>query len=765
MSLNCFRQCLIFISIFMFAIVLVGCDDEVAAPGKQYNLVDDVRLAVRTGERYFEIYDGENWSGFMVKGVNVGTSLPGRWYTQFPADRELYRGWLEDIAAMNANTVRLYTLLDPAFYNVLAEYNSEPGNETIWLIQEIWPHDDVPELNFYDDDYLEAYLSEIELVIDALHGNADIPSRPYRAYGNYSVDVSSYLLAVLIGRELEPEEVEATDIANPGRDGHDGEYVIASPGESSPTETWLAEMCDHTMSYSQAAYGWQYPVGFVSWPTLDPLDHKTEYEEDGTPGYNVRETVDPNIFSAGPASHAGFFGAYHIYPNYPDFMNNEPAFAEYEDEEGVFRYKGYLNQFMEIHPPYPALVAEFGISTSLNTSHLSPDGLHHGGLDEIDQGEMTVRMMRSIVDEGYAGGVIFEWTDEWAKKTWNTEPYMVPWERQVLWQNAMCPEQNYGLVAVEPAVRSDEQLYINWRSSTEQEVFIPLEERSEVFGKIRSIETGADEAFLYLSLELDLDDPAFQDEQPWEEIGIAVGIDTGFREAGEFILPFSGLPELPTGAKFLLDLASPEEADLLTVPTYNRGDFNFFPQPSRDGYFTRIETLVNRERVTADGRVFEALYSDESKLQYGSFDPDHMDYNALAHWNYDPEKGKVVVRLPWMLLNISDPSERNMLADPDQFNEHPVRDELSYQPTKGFIFYALTYSKQLRDAGGTEGWPQVIDFEPRNLEEAKFDDSIAPYLWDGWEDPHHRFRLKNSFDIIADYFAELDLYDLPGEGE
>lgn len=237
MNLNCFRQCLIIIFIFTLATVSVGCDDEVAAPVKQYDLVNDTRLVARTGERYFEVYDGEGWSGFMIKGVNVGTSLPGRWYTQFPADRELYRSWLEEIAALNANTVRLYTLLDPAFYNVLAEYNSEPGNETIWLIQEIWPHDDVPDLNFYDADYLEAYLAEIELVIDAMRGNADIPNRPYRAYGNYSVDVSPYLLAVLIGRELEPEEVEATDRLNPGRDGHDGEYVIAAPGESSPTET------------------------------------------------------------------------------------------------------------------------------------------------------------------------------------------------------------------------------------------------------------------------------------------------------------------------------------------------------------------------------------------------------------------------------------------------------------------------------------------------------------------------------------------------
>ncbi len=742
---------LVMIVIFLMISLSMGCEKE-EAPEIGHFQVNDTSFIARTTERYFEVYDGESWSDLIVKGVNAGTSLPGRWYTQFPADRELYRSWLEDIAAMNANTVRIYTLLDPAFYSVLKEFNSDPDNAKIYLIQEIWPHDDVPGLNFHDEDYRETYLKEIELVIDALHGNADIPARPYRAYGNYSADVSPYVLGILIGRELEPEEVEATDRANPELDGYDGDYVRAAPGKASPTETWIAEMCDRALAHSQDRYGWQYPAGFVSWPTLDPLDHKTEYEADGTPGYNVRETVDPNIFSAGPLNRSGFFGAYHIYPNYPDFMNNEPAFAEYEDDEGVFRYKGYLNKFMEIHPSYPALVAEFGISTSLNTAHLSPDGLHHGGLDETDQGEMTVRMMRSILDEGYAGGIIFEWTDEWAKKTWNTEPYMVPWERQVLWQNAMCPEQNYGLVAVEPPGRSHDQLYTNWISASNQTVFQPVKGQPASFGKIIAIDTGADEAFFYLSIAIDFENQASGEEIPWEDLGFAVGIDTGFRDAGDFQIPFSGLPELPTGAVFLLHIASPEEASLLTVPSYNRGKFNFNPEPTHEGRFTRIETLVNRERITADGRIFEALYADESTLNYGSYNPGEEDYNSLAHWYFDSETGRIKIRLPWMLLNVSDPSEHKIINDTGQYLEHPARDELSYQSTEGFILYAATYSKE-KEKTFPEGEPEVIDFEPRI--ENRFTESISPYLWDGWEEPRHRFRLKDSYDLIADYFGTL----------
>ncbi len=752
------KRFLILVIVANLSFFAASCATGEDPPAPALDEINGTLLAARTGERYFEVFDGTQWTDLTVKGVNVGTSLPGRWYTEFPADIQLYRSWLNDIAAMNANTVRIYTLLDPSFYRALSEHNSDPDNETLWLIQEIWPHDEVPELNLYDQDYRDNYLEEIERVIDALHGSADIPSRPYRAYGNYSADVSPYVLGILIGRELEPDEVAATDKANPELDGYSGKFVRAAAGQASPTEVWLAEMSDHTLQYSQSIYSHQYPVGFVSWPTLDPLTHFTEWEEDGTPGYNDREEVNPNVFSAGPENEAGFFGAYHIYPNYPDFMNNEPAFAEHEDDQGVFRYKGYLNQFMAIHPPYPALVAEFGISTSLNTSHINPEGLNHGGLTEQDQGEMTVRMMRSILDEGYAGGIIFEWTDEWAKKTWNTEPFMIPWERQVFWQNAMCPEQNYGLVAVEPEVRSEEELYQTWLEASATEAFNPPDNRPESFGKIKAIEVGADEAFLYLTLTIDPGNSSGSSGIPWDELGIAVGIDVGIRDAGSFAMPLHGLPDLPTGTEFLLHVSSPEQAELLVVPSYNRASFNFKPEPAPEANYERIEALVNRERITPDGRVFPALYSDESELKYGNFIPSHPDYDSTSHFFTEGDSGRIIFRLPWMLLNVSDPSAGSIIIDAGDYSELPARDELAYGNTKGLFLYSATYSKAALNGEQAvdimSAKPEAIDFEPRRGN--SFNEETEPYLWNGWEEPRYRFRLKESFEHIAGYFETID---------
>lgn len=753
--------------ILVVVLVMYACDrfrvPEAPAPRQpRFDQVGDTAMAARTADRYFQIYRGREWDTIFVQGVNLGTSLPGGWFTEFPADRELYRKWLEQMHSLNLNTIRLYTLLDPAFYQVFREFNQETDQPRIWLIQEIWPHDQVPGidyvdercpdvpydrvyedgsgLGFFEPAYVNDYIQEIHTVVDALHGNAEIPGRPGRAYGVYSADVSPYVLGVLVGREFIPEEVEVTNRANPSRRVHDGRYVAAY--DADPTEVWLAWMTDEILAYSQETYGWQYPVGFVSWPTLDPLDQPTEWDAPGVsaqPAYNDREEIHPDRFRIGPDNKAGFFGAYHIYPNYPDFMNNEPRYDDYTDAQGRFRYRGYLHEFMQIHPRYPALVGEYGISTSLNTAHLNPDGLHHGGLSEEDQGTMIIRMTESIRQEGYAGAVIFEWADEWAKKTWLTEPYMVPWDRQVLWQNAMDPEQNYGLLAVEPARLPFTGAQVALDGISDES----LQPGGTRRGMVTSMEADANERFLYLRIGLAEMAGRTSEEDFWRDLDLAVGIDTGVRESGARRIPVPGTPDLPSGAEFLLRVRGPDDAALLAVPSYNRGNYRYRAVSYPDAVFERIVVVVNRARILEDGRVFPELTDDQSVLRNGHFDPEHPEYYSLAHWYTDLEGGRLVVRLPWMLLGIADPSSYLLLYDDGEHFEDPCRDGLKTVPGEGFLFYAATWRSE-------EEATVLLDYQPR------WGGSFGqhtPYEWPTWEEPQYRTRLKKSAPALAEYFG------------
>ena len=62
--------------------------------------------------------------------------------------------------------------------------------------------------------------------------------------------------------------------------------------------------------------------------------------------------------------------------------------------------------------------------------------------------------MRVVQDVGLAGALIFAWTDEWFKFTWNTLSARTR-ERRPLWHDPLTNEQWFGLVATDPEPVAD----------------------------------------------------------------------------------------------------------------------------------------------------------------------------------------------------------------------------------------------------------------------------------------------------------------------
>jgi hypothetical protein len=195
-------------------------------------------LSTRTYDKKLQIYSEGKWQDIFVKGVNLGIALPGRWFTEFPKGESVYLDWFYDIGQMNANAVRVYTLMDPSFYRALLRYNVKNPDKPLWLLQEIWPEEHPPDDDYLKEEYVQEFFREIEYGIDSLHGNIEIPERRGRAYGYYDADVSAYVLGILIGRELEPHEVIATNEKNEVTT-FKGDYIVVEKG--SPTEVWLAK--------------------------------------------------------------------------------------------------------------------------------------------------------------------------------------------------------------------------------------------------------------------------------------------------------------------------------------------------------------------------------------------------------------------------------------------------------------------------------------------------------------------------------------------
>src|SRR5262249_26028547 len=155
------------------------------------------------------------------------------------------------------------------------------------------------------------------------------------------------------------------------------------------------------------------PIAWSNWLELDPLSHPTDRHKE------TRQKVDfakIEIINA-PAGH---FVSYHIYPYYPDYVNDDPEYTKYSDELGPTSYLGILNDLRQHHKGQAFFVAEFGVPSSWASAHTSFSGMHHGGLSEEQQGIFGARMMRNIQSVGAAGFAYFQLTDGWWKRIWIT---------------------------------------------------------------------------------------------------------------------------------------------------------------------------------------------------------------------------------------------------------------------------------------------------------------------------------------------------------
>lgn len=703
-----------------------------------------LRVLARALRHHLEVAGDDGvFRPLFVKGFNLGVALPGRYPSEFPEDVETYAGFLDTLTGLGANTVRLYTLLPPAFYEALARHNARASAEAradarrIWLVQGVWT-ELPPGHDFEHEGYVADLEAEIARVIDAVHGNLMLAPRPGHASGLYEHDASESVLAYIIGREWEPFAVVDHEALHPGRADWRGRYLRVTQGTS--MERWVAARCDFAARYEADRYRELHPLTFANWPTLDPLHHPKESsraEEDAWRRHygievagrlaqaawdNDSATIDATRIHPTEAMPAGFFAAYHIYPNYPDFLNLDDSLLMEKGASRRTRYAGYLHRLKRHHGEQPVLVAEFGMSTSRGVAHVQPEGRHHGGIDERQQGVWVGEMLTTIRDEGYAGGIVFAFVDEWFKGTWSVAPLELPAENRRRWFNAESPEQSYGVLAARPArvaLRLDGDAS-DWAS------IAPLvaEEAQEARGwaSLRSLRLAADEGYLHVLLQTD-----GQGAPDWSALRYRLAIDTYDDARGERTLPSPGATSVPTGIEFVVELTGPETSRVLVSLPYepyerlDRGVVFSTLEPS--GFFLPLFFEANRERFARDGTRHPPEIWERGRLRFGSLDPTSPLFDTRADVAIGAD-GAIEIRLPWGLLNVTDPSTHQVLhAEGGAWT----------RTTEGFRVYALAL-----DAGALP-----LDRLPR-------DPAAAPprWLWDAWTEPTYRLELKHGADAL-----------------
>ena len=584
---------------------------------------------------YIARYINDAYKPMILKGINLGSSPPG----YFPGEiayaitAETYERWIKRIADAGFNTIRVYTLHPPVFYEKLAEYNQRNPAKPLLLFQGIWLEEieDGTDPSAYDlIRRRSAFSSEIAEVIDCINGNADIAFRYGKSYGIYSTDISQWTAGYIIGREVAPQEIDSTNKFHPGNSSYSGTRFSINGGTAS--EAFIAEMLDRVTVFEENEYSVSRPVSFSSWPTLDPLDHPTEiYTDEDVASFDITK-ISRN---GGP----GLFASYHAYPYYPNFISQQPSYLGFSDSGGPNSYLGYLTAMKSHYASMPLVIAEFGVPSSWGSAHQSYSSMHHGGYSEIQQGEKNMRMMNNMLDAGCAGGFMFAWMDEWFKRTWIVlyqEAYgigsgaeAVP-TRQ-LWHNETSPEQCFGLLAFD---QEDIPPFVAYNTD-------------QPSGPVSSVRATHDEGFLYLEIT------TAADLAPADEFMVA--FDTYLGNTGESTLP--GGAKVSNRAEFLLTFALDDDTALhhvtqaydmngLTVRfNLTNPALQMFKSTTTDGDPWKVMRWIN------DG--FELTYQDIGKVPLEHAAAFTEGNRAAVAWN----GRKISIRLPWTMLHFFDPTQ------------------------------------------------------------------------------------------------------------
>ncbi|HKP50552.1 MAG TPA: hypothetical protein VJU17_11085, partial [Gemmatimonadales bacterium] len=147
------------------------------------------------------------------------------------------------------------------------------------------------------------------------------------------------------------------------------------------------------------------------------------------------------------------------------------------------------------------------------------------------------------------------------------------------------------------------------------------------------------------------------------------------------------------------------------------------------GRFDPELIIVNRARVGRNGEFYPAQRYERGRLHYGT-----EDASTLSDWYYDRQAGILELRIPWDLINVTDPSSRTLLSDPRNSGDFGTT------PADAFHFGVEVYRK------GDSG--RAASALPRSSNGAWSADQFQPWRWEGWTTPRSHAQLKPVYDSL-----------------
>lgn len=610
---------------------------------------------------------GNGFTPFEIKGVDMGVGIPGHYSTEYAIDKETYLRWFQMIQDMGANTIRVYTILSSDFYEAVYEFNTTHP-EPIYVIHGVWVNDYVlnSHVDAYDDTFFKVLKEDCRTLVDVLHGRKrmNLGYGTSNASGSYTYDISPWVLGYIIGVEWEDITVAYTDHAQKERDFYQGTYLYTS-NDATPFEAMLAETGDLIIQYESQKYKEQRLVAFSNWPTTDPLT----YPETVNHIFKKCAQIDVEHIQSTDKFLSGQFASYHIYPYHPDYLNyydswksSFPNAEDYHLKNGNYNTYGAYLKMLNDHHSMPVIISEFGVPTSRGRAQADYNTARSQGyMSEEEQGLALVESYIDIIKAGCAGSIIFSWQDEWFKRTWNTMAN-VDLSHTAYWSDFQTNEQCFGILTFDPGREPDcynDGSVKEWKSSdivsTNGDYSLSMK-YDEKFLYFRINKPGADLSQETLYIPIDV--------TPKSGSYYAEAEDIRFGNPADFLVILDG-----TDNSRILAQERYNAFDAIFSEDFGNENPHFNPPDKNSPVFQEIYLalqMVDQEALMLmdwETKIFET-----GKLTYGNGNPSSADYNSVSDFICNGEN--LELRLPWQLLNFSDPS--NMMVHDDYYENYGI---------------------------------------------------------------------------------------------
>ncbi len=617
------------------------------------------------GKDIYMIKDGKR-EPFEIRGVNMGSGIPGEWSTDFAIDEETYKRWFGYIQEMGANTVRIYTIQNDTFYNAFYDYNKD-REEPLYLIHGVWVNDYVQNSrrDAYSDDFYKTFKEDCKTMVNVIHGQQklNLGRVASAGHGSYLKDISPWVIGYILGVEWEDLTVAYTDDLYEGVEGYTsyaGKYMYTTEN-ASPFEVMLAKVGDAVIEYETERYGTQRLIAFSNWPTTDPFEYPTNIKN----FFMKCAYVDVENIKTTDELKTGHFASYHVYPYYPDYLNfatdwsmfNIGEKEDFVDDKGRLNtYRAYLKMLTN-HHSLPVVISEFGVSTGRGMAQRDMNtGRNQGNTSEREQGQDLVDCYYDIMATDCAGSCIFTWQDEWFKRTWNTM-YAVDLRRTPYWSDYQTNEQYFGLLSFDPG-EDRSVCYVDGDVSE-------WSKEDKICDGDISLSVKYDEKFIYFLVEkngLDFENDTVYiplDITPKSGSNYCENYNLKFDRDADFVIVINGRENSRVVVQERYEVLRSTYAnnvyDFDTYVTGNVPDKNSSKFVNIDMILQTATALIYNDN-TATAEVFET-----GKLLYGNANPESEDFNSLA--DFISEGNYIEIKLPWQLLNFADPSRMHIHDD------------------------------------------------------------------------------------------------------